>query len=233
MKWICVFVVAVWMTPISASADATRQTVNLTVVSSCGVSVVLGKATMSTDNGYQVDVPLARVGAHFYAGHAGVAPGRYHVGVPVIRGATPRSDCWGGTEVTVLPGHDRDVGIQVVTLGEHYDAHAFLNGTLPFPGFVRGSLIGKSYDSPVEIDDGAYFVEHQFPGRYLLKLSYGDSLECRIAVVIPEQGMRFDVSVQRAQECLGFPYHYPSTGERGFVRLFPSPSPSSTAPEKQ
>ena len=133
----------------------------------------------------------------------------------------------GGTEITVLPGRVRNVGIVVTPLGSgHYDAHAFLDGTLPFTGFVRGALIGNGYNDPVEIDAGAYYAEHEYPGTYLLKLSYGDSLECRIKVVIPQAGMRLDINVQQAQECLGFPHHYPATGERGFILLFPLPSPS-------
>jgi hypothetical protein len=86
--------------------------------------------------------------------------------------------------------------------------------------------MSKSYEVPVEIDDDAYYVEHQFPGRYVLKLWYGDFLECRIPVVIPTEGLRLDISIPQAQQCLGFPYHYPSTGESGFVPIFPSPSPS-------
>jgi hypothetical protein len=115
----------------------------------------------------------------------------------------------------------------VTPLGSgHYDAHAFLYGTLPFGGFVRGTLIGKRGEEPVEIGGGAYYAEHEYPGTYVLKLSYDDSLECRIPVEIPERGRRLDISAQGAQQCLGFPYHYPSTGERGFIPLFPSPSPS-------
>ena len=174
------------------------------------------------ENGRLVtDIPLTRVGSYFYVGHTAVAPGHYLVA------ASLPPKCWGGLEITVLPGHDRNVGIEVSPLGSgHYDAHAFLYGTLPFAGFVRGTLIGKGLEKPIEVDVGAYYAEREYPGSYLLKLSYGDSLECRIPVIIPQRGVRLDISLQRAQECLGFPYHYPTTGERGFVPLFPSPSPS-------
>ena len=211
--------------PICTSPETISQTVNLTVVSRCGMSVILEKAGVYTMVGRAVvDMPLTRVGLFFYTGHAPVTPGQYHVGVSV--GGTVIK-CWGGAKATVLPGHDRDVGIEVTPLGTgHYDAYAFLYGTLPFKGFVRGTLIGKNVELPVDIDHSAYFVEHAYPGNYLLKLSYGDSLECRIQVVIPTRGMRVDISVQEAQQCLGFPYHLPSTGERGFVPVFPSPSPS-------
>ncbi len=203
------------------SAETRLQIVNLTVVSRCGTAGVLERAGLNLRDGRTVgDIPLSRVGLIFYSGHATVAPGRYLIGVT-------RSRCWGGTEITVLPGHDRDVGIEVTPLGGvHYDAHAFLDGTLPFGGFVRGALIGKGYDDQAEIDRGAYYVEHETPGSYLLKLSYGDSLECRIPVNVPEQGLRLDISVQQAQRCLGFPYHIPSTGESGFNPLFPSPTPN-------
>ena len=89
-----------------------------------------------------------------------------------------------------------------------------------------GRLLANSLRDQVEVDSGAYYVEHEYPGAYLLKLTYGDSLECRIPVVIPQRGMRLDISMQQAQQCLGFPYHHPETGERGFILLFPSPSPS-------
>ena len=211
--------------PGAASTETTSQTVSLTVVSRCGASVVLEKAELGTTDGRTtVDIPLIRVGSFFYTGRTTVAPGRYHVGA-LVRGATARNDCWGGTEIAVLPGHDRNVGIEVTPLGGHYDANAFVYGTLPFGGFTRGVLIGKSFENPVEIDGDAYYAEHTVPGSYLLKLSYGESLECRISVVIPEQGTRMDVSLQQAQQCLGFPYHDPSTGESGFVPIFPSPSP--------
>ena len=208
----------------TAFADTTAQAVNVTVVSECGASVVLQKATLNMEDGRPVaDARLTRVGPFFYVGHATVAPGRYWVGASVL----PK--CWGGAEVTVLPGHDRNVGIDVTPLGSgHFDAHAFLYGTLPFAGFVRGTLIGKRSENPVEIDGNAYYAEHAYPGDYVLKLSYGDWLECRIPVVVPEQGQgaRLDISAQQAQQCLGYPYRYPSTGESGFAPLFPSPSPS-------
>ena len=81
------------------------------------------------------DIRLTRVGSFFYVGRTTVAPGRYLVGASVL----PK--CWGGALITVLPGHDRNVGIEVTPLGNgHYDAYAFLYGTLPFAGFVSGTL---------------------------------------------------------------------------------------------
>lgn len=219
MKWIFGLACALSMSFGSALAQTTSQTVNLTVVSRCGIAVVLDKADLTSEGGRLVTgIRLNRVGSFFYVGRATVvSPGRYSVGA-LVRGATPRSDCWGGTEITVLPGHDRNVGIQVTRLG-----------------FVRGVLIGKGLEEPVEIDGDAYYAEHELSGSYLLKLSYGNSLECRIPVVIPAQGTgkRLDISVQQAQQCLGFPYHDPSTGESGFIPLFPSPSPSPPASEQQ
>ena len=212
----------------AVSAETSSQTVNLTIVSRCGASVLLEKAGLNMEDGRPVtDIPLTRVGLFFYTGHATVLPGRYLVGASV----PPK--CWGGTGITVLRGHDRAIGIEVTPGGSgHNDAHAFLYGTLPFAGFVSGTLTYvsgplnlKGAEEPVEIDSAAYYVEHAYPGAYLLKLSYGDSLECRMTVVIPKQGVRLDISAQQAQQCLGFPYHYPSTGERGFIPLFPSPSP--------
>jgi hypothetical protein len=213
----------------AALAETEPQTVNLTVVSRCGASLVLEKAGLNMQDGRPVaDMPLTRIGSFFYVGHTTVAPGRYLVGVSAL----PK--CWGSALITVLPGHDRNVGIEVTPLGGgHYDAYAFLYGTLPFAGFVSGTLTYvsgplslKGAEEPVEVDSGAYYAEHAYPGVYLLKLSYGDSLECRVTVVVPKQGTRLDISAERAQQCIGYPYHYPSTGERGFVPLFPSPSPS-------
>jgi hypothetical protein len=215
----------------AALAEPELQTVNLTVVSRCGASLVLEKAGLNMQDGRPVaNIPLTRVGSFFYVGRATVAPGRYLVGVSVL----PK--CWGGALITVLPGHDRNVGTVVTPLGNgHYDAYAFLYGTLPFAGFVRGTLTYvsgplnlKGAEEPIEVDSGAYYAEHAYPGTYLLKLSYGDDLECRMTVVVPKQGARFDISASQAQQCIGFPYHYPSTGERGFVPLFASPSPTST-----
>jgi hypothetical protein len=206
-----------------AWADAQSQAINISIVSRCEASVVLEKAQVSSEDGRQIgEVPLTRLGAFFYSGQAAVAPGRYLVGASAGR------KCFGGAEITVLPNSDRSVGIEVTPLGNgHYDAHAFLYGTLPFVGFVSGSLVGEKFEIPIEVDAGAYYAEHAYPGNYVLKLSYGDSLECRFPVVVPQQGTgaRLDISVQQAQQCLGFPYHIPSTGERGFVPLFPSPSP--------
>lgn len=222
MKWAALgFAVTLTIASGAASAESTSQTINLTVVSRCGISVVLKRAGLNMENGRSaVDVPLTRVGSFFYTGKATVAPGRYFIG------ASTGSTCWGGSKITVLPGHDRDVGIEVTPLGSgHDDTQAFLYGTLPFGGFLRGTLIGKKLEDSVEIDRDAYYIEHAYPGNYLLKLSYGDSLECRIPVVIPKQGMRLDISLQRAQRCIGFPYRYPGTGKRGFIPLFPSPSP--------
>jgi hypothetical protein len=207
-----------------AWADAQSQAINLSIVSRCGASVVLEKAQVSSEDGRPIaEVPLTRLGPFFYGGHVSVAPGRYLVG------ASAGSKCFGGAEITVLPNRDRNMGIVVAPLGNgHYDAHAFLYGTLPFAGFVRGSLVGEKFEIPIEVDVGAYYAEHAYPGKYLLKLSYGDSLECRLPVVVPQQGTgtRLDISVQQTQQCLGFPYRIPSTGERGFIQLFPSPSPS-------
>ena len=170
---------------------------------------------------------LNRLGPYFYAGHAMVYPGRYDVGLDVD------GKCWGDTLITVLPGHDRDVGVQVSPLGSgHHDVRAAIYGTLPVAGFTRRKLVVKDFELPVEIDGSAYYVEFAFPGKSLLELSYGDDLECRIPVDIPEHGMRLDVDVQLAQRCIGFPHHYPSTGERGFVPLFVSPSPSPTSTTK-
>jgi hypothetical protein len=212
-----------------ALAETSPQTVNLTVISRCGASLVLEKAGLNMQDGRPVaDIRLARVGSFFYVGRTTVAPGRYLVGASVL----PK--CWGSALITVLPGHDRNVGIEVTPLGSgHYDAYAFLYGTLPFAGFVSGTLTYvsgplslKGAEEPVEVDSGAYYAEHAYPGSYLLKLSYGDSLECRITLVVPKQGTRLDISAKQAQQCLGFPYHYPETGERGFIPLFASPAPS-------
>jgi hypothetical protein len=168
-------------------------------------------------------IPLRALSEYFYVGEAIVPPGRYNVGLD------EQQKCYGGTIASVLPDHDRNVGIEVTPTGAgHYDAHAFLYGTLPFAGFERGVLIGEKVQEPIAIDGAAYYLEHAYPGTYVLKLWYGDSLECRIPVVVPKEGMRFDVSAEQAQACIGFSYHYPETGERGFIRLFPSPSPTPT-----
>jgi hypothetical protein len=213
----------------AALAETRPQTVNLSVVSRCGASLVLEKAGLNMQDGRPVaNMPLTRIGSFFYVGRTTVAPGRYLVGVSVL----PK--CWGSALIMVLPGHDRNVGIEVTPRGNgHYDSHAFLYGTLPFAGFVSGTLIYaggplnlKGAEEPVEIDSGAYYAEHAYPGVYLLKLSYGDSLECRITAVVPKEGARLDISAQQAEQCIGFPYHYPDTGERGFIPLFASPSPS-------
>ncbi len=93
---------------------------------------------------------------------------------------------------------------------ERYFA-GLVSGTLTY---VSGPLNLKGAEEPVEVDSGAYYAEHAYPGSYLLKLSYGDSLECRITLVVPKQGTRLDISAKQAQQCLGFPYHSPETGER-------------------
>jgi hypothetical protein len=210
----------------SAVAETTLQRVNLAVVSRCGASVVLEKATLVAEDGRPAaDIPLKPIGPYFYAGQVTAAPGTYHVGVSKP-GPTIKTGCWGGAKLTVLPGHDRNVGIEVVEIGgAHYDAYAFIYGTLPFGGFVRGTLVGKRFEQPVDIDNNAYYVEHAFPGNYLLKLYYSDALECRVQIAIPENGLRYDISVHELQQCFGFPYHFPSTGESGFIRIFASPSP--------
>ena len=65
----------------AAVAETERQTVNLTVVSRCGASVVLEKAGLNMQDGRSVaDIPLTRVGSFFYAGRTTVGPGRYLVG---------------------------------------------------------------------------------------------------------------------------------------------------------
>lgn len=217
-------IVGLSYSPHIAWADAPSQAINITIVSRCGASVALEKAWVSSEDGREIaDVFLTRLGSFLYTGHTAVAPGRYLVGASI------GSKCWGSTDVTVLPNRDRNVGTEVTPLGNgHHDAHAFLYGTLPFAGFVRGSLVGEKFEIPIEVDAGAYYAEHAIPGKYVLKLSYGDSLECRLTVVVPQQGTgtRLDISVKQAQQCLGFSYHIPSTGERGFIQLFPSPSPS-------
>ncbi|HEY1977381.1 MAG TPA: hypothetical protein VGG89_12580 [Candidatus Baltobacteraceae bacterium] len=229
MKWILGLAFALSISVGLASAEITSQTVNLTVISRCGISLVLEKAELTDEDGrLATEIRLRRIGPFFYVGRASIGiPGRYGVAA-LVRGATPRSDCSGGTKITILAGHDRNVDIQVTRLGLVQDAHAFLYGTLPFKGFVRGVLIGNGLEYPIEIDGDAYYAEHELPGSYLLKLSYGDSLECRIPVVIPAQGTgkRLDISIQRAQQCLGFPYHDPSTGDSGFIPLLPSPGPT-------
>jgi hypothetical protein len=221
-------ILPLFLLAIPASADTSQQTVNLTVVSRCGASLVLEKAELNTQDGPSVaDMPLRRVGSFFYVGRTTVAPGRYFIGVSVL------PQCWGAALITVLPGHDRNVGIEVTSMGTgHYDAYAFLYGTLPFAGFVRGTLTYvsgplrlKGSEQPVEVDSGAYYVEHAYPGVYLLTLPFGDDLQCRLTAVVPKQGTRLDISAEQAQQCIGFPYHLPSTGERGFVPLFASPSP--------
>lgn len=205
----------------TAEANAPSQSVYLTVISRCGNSIILAKAEISALDGHPVaDIPLKRAGPYFYTGQTIADPGTYRVGLS-------EEKCWGDAKITVLPGHDRYVGIEVTPLGMgHHDAYAFLYGTLPFAGFVRGTLVGKHFEDPVDIDRDAYYVEHAYPGSYVLTLFYVDSLQCRLPITIPEHGMRLDIGVEQMQQCIGFPYHHPSTGESGFVPLFPSPSPS-------
>jgi len=207
----------------AAAAEKQTQRVILTVVSRCGTSVVLEDADLSTKDGHQAAIiPLVRIGTYFYRGEAAAEPGTYDVGLDI-----PKKKCWGGTKLHILRGHDRTAGIVVSPLGPgHYDAYDFVYGTLPFAGFLRGTLMGKSFDQAVEIDHDAYYVEHAYPGSYVLRLFYDNSLECRLPITIPQDGIRIDVSVEQAERCIGFPYRYQSTGESGFMPLFPSPSPS-------
>ena len=116
-----------------ALAETSPQTVNLTVISRCGASLVLEKAGLNMQDGAPVaDIRLARVGSFFYVGRTTVAPGRYLVGASVL----PK--CWGSALITVLPGHDRNVGIEVTPLGSgHYDAYAFLLRNVAFRGIRK------------------------------------------------------------------------------------------------
>jgi hypothetical protein len=212
----------------AALAETEPQTINLTVVSRCGASLVLEKAGLNMQAGRPVaDMPLTRIGSFFYVGRATVAPGRYLVGVSVL----PK--CWGSALITVLPGHDRNFGIEVTPLGSgHHDAHAFLYGTLPFAGFVSGTLTYvsgplslKGAEEPVEVDSGAYYAEHVYPGVYFLKLSYGDSLECRVTVVVPKQGVRLDRTTIQAPESAAsfccFPHRHPAPVNLSANALWP------------
>jgi len=165
-----------------------------------------------------------------------VAAGRYGVG------ANLHNKCFGGDEITVLPGHDRDIGIEVVPFGGTvWDANASVSGTLPFKGFLRGTLSGRFGEEPIDVQGTAYYSERISVGSYTLKLEYGDGLECRIPVEISAYNeiKRLDISAQQMQQCIGYPYHYPGTGESGFIPLYrpstpspirvnlpPSPSPS-------
>ena len=65
-----------------AFAETSPQTVNLTVISRCGASLVLEKAGLNMQDGRPVAdiLRLARVGSFFYVGRTTVAPGRYLVG---------------------------------------------------------------------------------------------------------------------------------------------------------
>jgi|HubBroStandDraft_2_1064218.scaffolds.fasta_scaffold22300_2 hypothetical protein len=220
---------AVWLTlGTPGLAIPPSQTIYLTIISRCGPDVVLTKASAYRDGRPPTDmpIPLTRIAPFFYTGQVTVAPGRYGVGASV------GDKCHSGDEVTVLRGHDRHVGIEVGWGGTVWDANAFLYGTLPFTGFVGGTLIGPFGDEPIRVDGDAYYAERISTGSYVLKLSYGDGLECRVPVVITgfNEDKRFDISVEQMQQCVGFPYRYSGTGERGFILLFPSPSPSPSNP---
>jgi len=208
-----------------APAPTAPQVVNFTIVSQCGPTIILHKAYVSSEDGHKTTyVDLSRETSVFYSGHVAVPPGRYDIGVNVGKN---RDQCFGGSAVAVLPGRQRDIGIRVGRYGRVVDAHSFLYGTLPISGFFRGDLVGSGDDIPVDIEHLAYYINNVSPGIYLLKLFYGpeSTLECRITVTIPTQGARADIDLQKVRVCLGFGYHL-GTGERGFIQLFPSPSPS-------
>ena len=204
-------------------AAADSQTIYLTIVSRCDPSVVVGEALARREGPSPTDirVPLMRIAPFFYTGHIKVSPGRYDVGARI------QSRCFGAAEVTVLPAHDRDVNIEVGAEGAVWDAHAFLYGTLPFKGFAGGTLAGNFGEKAIEIDGQAYYAEHVSPGGYVLELSYNGDLECRIPVVITSsyEGQRLDISIERMQQCIGYPFHYPGTGGSGFTHLYPTSTP--------
>ncbi len=69
MKWRISAILMSILLASEALAEASPQTVNLTVISRCGASLVLEKAGLNMQDGHPVaDVRLARVGRSFTSG---------------------------------------------------------------------------------------------------------------------------------------------------------------------
>ena len=112
-------------------------------------------------------VPLQHKTQNLYTGNSQVQPGHYTLSVQ-------DGFCVAHVAITVLAKRDRNVGV-ILREGSrtHYDAHAYVAGTLPIAGISSATLMSKNGAStPLIVDRSAYYGEHLADGSYTLVLNF-------------------------------------------------------------
>lgn len=139
-----------------------------------------------------------------YEGQSQIAPGHYSLIVEA-------GSCYANTDVTVVAGHARSVGVILQPGRSHYDAHAFVAGTLPL-GSISRAYLSRDMGSvafPLTIDNNVYYGQHLLDGEYTLVLVFGDQdLECRLPVTVRGDGTIYNVSARDVLRSVGYQARY-------------------------
>jgi hypothetical protein len=150
-------------------------------------------------------VPLQHTAQNLYTGNSQVHPGHYTLSVQ-------DGFCVAHVAITVLAKRDRNVGL-VLREGSrtHYDAHAYVAGTLPIAGISSATLMSKNgAATPLIVDRSAYYGEHLADGSYTLVLYFSEQdLQCRLPVAITGTGSIVDVGPSDITRTIGYLLRYP------------------------
>ena len=173
------------------------------------------KAVLSDDAGNKTPVPLTQISPSYYTGTAAVQPIHY------VLSATD-GFCAGGLRLTVLPNHDRHVGLVLVQghrLIWDYDSSL----AAPLPISVSGaSLLEKNgAETPLIIDSGVVYGEGFHAGNYTLRLTFLEqNFESRVPVSLKRGLNVVHLDTTDIQENMGYVVKYPFKPGM-FERLWP------------
>jgi hypothetical protein len=174
------------------------------------------KATLYDDAGNRTQVSLMQSSPGYYVGTVSVQPIHYVLSVR-------DGFCDGGLRLTVLPNHDRHVGLVLVQGHRQiWDYDSSLAAALPI--YVSGASLLESNgaETPLTIDYGVVYGEGFHTGHYTLRLVFSEQgFESRIPVSLKRGVNVLQVTPLDVQHNMGYVVKYPFK-PGVFQRLWPA-----------
>lgn len=189
----------------ASGAEPARQRISASIVTcpDAASSNIAPTAALIGDDFESTPVLLERTSDGYYSGAVSVPPGHYALEAKVGR-------CESGMRVTVLPNHDRNVGLVLRRHGRPvYEFESSLAGTLPLH-IERVSLtMQNGAEIPLTVDGKAYYGEDLPDVHYTLVLYLADDLLCEIPVTVNRGNNRVNVSALDIRHTVGFLFKHP------------------------
>jgi hypothetical protein len=174
------------------------------------------KAMLLDDAGNKTPVAVTQASPGFYTGTAAVQPSHYEL-------YAKDGFCDGGLSLTILPNHDRHVGL-VLVQGHRtiWDYDSSIAAALPISVSGAALLQKNGAETPLIIDAGALYGEHFHTGDYTLRLDFfQQGFESRVPVSLKRGVNVVQLGAADIQRNMGYVVKYPLK-PGVFQRLWPA-----------